>query len=122
MATQMKVGIGTPLSRVDGRDKVMGVAKYAAEYLVPNMLFGVIVSSAIAKGKILSIDEQAARSVPGVVEVLSHENRPKEAWFDHSYKDELNIPGSPFKALHDATIMFSGQPVALVIAETFEAA
>ncbi|MES3154695.1 xanthine dehydrogenase family protein molybdopterin-binding subunit [Sphingomonas faeni] len=122
MATQMKVGIGTPLSRVDGRDKVTGAAKYAAEYAVPDMLYGVIVSSAIAKGKITGFDDAAARSVPGVVEILSHENRPKEAWFDHSYKDELNIPGEPFKALHDETIMFSGQPVALVLAETFEAA
>lgn len=122
MATQMKVGIGTPISRVDGRDKVTGTAKYAAEYAVPGMFYGVIVSSAIAKGKIVAIDDAAARSVPGVVEVLSHENRPSEAWLDHSYKDELNIPGAPFRALHDEDIMFSGQPIALVLAETFEAA
>ncbi len=51
-----------------------------------------------------------------------HKNRPGEAWFDRSYKDELNIPGAPFKALHDATVLFSGQPVAVVLGETFEAA
>ncbi len=122
MGNQMKVGIGTALSRVDGRDKVTGAAKYAAEYAVPNMLYGVIVSSAIAKGSITAIDEDAARSVPGIVEILSHKNRPGEAWFDRSYKDELNIPGAPFKALHDATVLFSGQPVAVVLGETFEAA
>ncbi len=122
MGNQMKVGIGTAISRVDGREKVTGAARYAAEYAVPDMLYGVIVSSAIAKGSITAIDEDAARSVPGIVEILSHKNRPGEAWFDRSYKDELNIPGTPFKALHDSTILFSGQPVAVVLGETFEAA
>ncbi len=122
MGNQMKVGIGTAISRVDGREKVTGAARYAAEYAVPDMLYGVIVSSAIAKGSITAIDEDAARSVPGIVEILSHKNRPGEAWFDGSYKDELNIPGTPFKALHDSTILFSGQPVAVVLGETFEAA
>lgn len=122
MNAPAQVGIGTPLSRVDGVDKVTGVAKYAAEYDVGDKVFGVIVSSEIAKGRIVAIDELAARSVPGVVDVLTHENRPKQAWLDHSWKDELNIPGEPFKALHDEKIMFSGQPIAVVLAETFEAA
>ena len=122
MNAPVKVGIGTPLSRVDGVDKVTGAAKYAAEYDVGDKVFGVIVSSEIAKGRIVAIDDAAARSVPGVVEVLTHENRPKQAWLDHSWKDELNIPGEPFKALHEDTIMFSGQPIAVVLAETFEAA
>ena len=74
-----KVGIGTPLSRVDGVPKVTGHAKYAAEYAVPDMLYGVTVISAIAKGRIVAIDEDAARSVPGVVDIISHLNRPKQA-------------------------------------------
>jgi xanthine dehydrogenase YagR molybdenum-binding subunit len=80
------------------------------------------VPSRIAKGRITGIDDALARQVPGVVEVLTHENRPSEAWFNRSWKDELNIPGEPFKALHDEKILFAGQPVALVLAETFEAA
>ena len=115
-------GIGAALSRVDGVDKVTGAARYAAEYDVAGMVYGFIVSSEIAKGRITRIDDAAARSVPGVVDVLTHENRPKQAWLDHSWKDELNIPGEPFKALHDDTVMFSGQPVAVVLADTFEAA
>ena len=122
MNAPQKIGIGTPLSRVDGADKVTGKAKYAAEYAVPNLLFGVAVPARIAKGRIAAIDDTAARSVPGVVEVMTHANRPKQAWLDHSWKDELSIPGEPFKALHDAEVMFAGQPVAVVIAETFEAA
>ena len=122
MNAPLKIGIGTPLSRVDGTDKVTGKAKYAAEYAVANLLYGVAVPARIAKGRIVAVDDTAARSVPGVVEVMTHENRPKQAWLDHSWKDELGIPGEPFKALHDDQVMFAGQPVAVVIAETFEAA
>ena len=75
-----------------------------------------------AKGGIATIDETAARSVPGVVEILTHANRPHMAWRDSNYRDEVAPPGSPFRALADAKIMFNGQPVAVVLAETFEAA
>lgn len=122
MNAPARIGIGSSLSRVDGVDKVTGQAKYAAEYNVPGLLHGVAVNARIARGKILSIDEAAAREVPGVVDVLSHLNRPKQAWLDRNWKDELSIPGEPFKAFHDNTILFAGQPVALVVAETFEAA
>ena len=122
MNAPQKIGIGTPLSRVDGTDKVTGKAKYAAEYAVADLLYGVAVPARIAKGRIVAVDDTAARSVPGVVEVMTHENRPKQAWLDHSWKDELSIPGEPFKALHADQVMFAGQPVAVVIAETFEAA
>ena len=117
-----KVGIGTPLNRVDGVAKVTGAAKYAAEYNVPDLLYGVAVVSAIAKGRIVSFDEDAARAVPGVVEIVSHLNRPKHAWLNRSWKDQLKIPGEPFKAFHDDRIRFAAQPIAVVVAETFEAA
>ena len=116
------IGIGTALSRVDGVAKVTGTARYAAEYHVPDLLYGVTVVSAIAKGRIVSIDEEAARAVPGVVDVVSHLNRPKHAWLNRSWKDQLKIPGEPFKAFHDETILFASQPIAVVVAETFEAA
>jgi xanthine dehydrogenase YagR molybdenum-binding subunit len=111
------VGIGTALSRVDGLAKVTGTAKYAAEYHVPGLLYGVAVSSRIAKGRITAIDEEAARAVPGVVDIITHKNRPRQAWLDRNWKDELAIPGDPFKALHDAEILFAGQPIAVVVAE-----
>jgi xanthine dehydrogenase YagR molybdenum-binding subunit len=121
-ASASPVQIGTPLSRVDGVVKVTGRARYAAEHPAGGLLFGVVVSSHIARGRILSIDEDAARAVPGVVEIVTHNNRPHLAWFDRSYKDEVASPGAPFRALYDEEIMFSGQPVALVVAESFEAA
>jgi xanthine dehydrogenase YagR molybdenum-binding subunit len=122
MNENQRVGIGTPLSRIDGVAKVTGTAKYAAEYRVPDMLWGVTVVSAIARGRIVSMDEDAARAVPGVVDIISHLNRPKHAHLNRSWKDELQYPGEPFKAFHDDRIQFAAQPIAVVVAETFEAA
>ena len=122
MNAMEKIGIGSALSRVDGREKVTGRAKYAAEHAPVGLVHGVVVSSAIAKGRIIGIDDAAARAVPGVVEVLTHQNRPHIAWRDSNYQDEVAPPGSPFRALNDDRILFSGQPVAVVLAETFEAA
>ena len=117
-----KIGIGTPISRVDGVDKVTGAAHYAAEYQADDLLYGVVVSSAIARGRIVAIDEAAARNVLGVVEVLTHKNRPHIPWFDNAYEDAIAPPGTPFRALMNDAIQFSGQPIALVLADTFEAA
>lgn len=123
MATQIDeqtVGIGSPLSRVDGKLKVTGGARYAAEHPVAGLLYGVVVSSAIARGRITKLHLDAARGAPGVVEIVSHLNRPHIAWFDSAYQDEVAPPGSPFRAFYDDRILFSGQPIALVVAGTFE--
>lgn len=114
--------IGRPTSRVDGRAKVMGAATYAAEYNVPHLAYGYIVSSGIAKGRITHIDADDALRLPGVLQVFTHENVPTLAWFDRSYRDEVAPPGSPFRPLYDEKILYSGQPVALVVAENFELA
>ena len=117
-----KGGIGQAVSRVDGPAKVTGRARYAAEHLANDLLYGWIVPSAIAKGRITDIDETAARAVSGVVEVLTHRNRPHIAWFDRAYRDQVAPPGEPFRAFYDDAIQFSFQPVALVLADTLEAA
>ncbi len=114
--------IGQPTSRVDGAAKVTGAAKYAAEYNVPNLAYGYIVSSAIAKGRITKIDAGEALKLEGVLQVFTHENRPDLAWFDRSYRDEIAPPGSPFRPLYDDEVKYSGQPIALVVAEEFEIA
>jgi xanthine dehydrogenase YagR molybdenum-binding subunit len=114
--------IGEPVSRVDGRAKVTGAAKYAGEYNVANLAYGVVVSSAIAKGRIKKIDTSKAFDVDGVVRVFTHQNAPKLAPSDSSYKDQVAVPGSPFRPLYDDRIKYSGQPVALVVAEQFEIA
>ena len=114
--------LGKPTSRVEGRAKVTGNAKYAAEYNVPGVAHGVVVSSAIAKGRIKRIDAGDALAVAGVLDIFTHEHRPKLASSDEKYKDEVAPGGSPFRPLYDDQIHFSGQPVALVVAEEFEIA
>jgi xanthine dehydrogenase YagR molybdenum-binding subunit len=114
--------IGKPTHRVDGRAKVTGAAKYAAEYHVPNLAYGYVVSSEIAKGHITKIDTEVALKHEGVLQIFTHENVPSLAWFNHSYQDQVAPPGSPFRPLYDGEIFYSGQPVALVVAESFELA
>src|SRR6266571_9060787 len=103
--------LGKPTSRIDGRAKVTGAAKYAAEYNVPGLAHGFVVSSAIAKGRIKRIDTADALAVPGVLDVLTHAHRPKLASSDDKYKDEVAPDGSPFRPLYDDRIVFNGQPV-----------
>jgi xanthine dehydrogenase YagR molybdenum-binding subunit len=114
--------IGTPTSRVDGRAKVTGSAKYAAEFKTSGLAYGSVVTSSIAKGRIARIDASEALRVDGVIDVLTHENRPGMASTDNAYKDEVAPEGSPFRPLYDDKIRFSGQPIALVVAEEAEIA
>ncbi|MCJ2114073.1 xanthine dehydrogenase family protein molybdopterin-binding subunit [Methylobacterium sp. WL30] len=114
--------VGSARSRVDGPAKVTGLAKYAGEFAAPDLLHGYVVSSGIAKGRIRTIDTGKAEAVPGVVKVLTHENRTRTAWLDYNYQDQVAPPGSPFRALYDDKIHYSGQPIALVLAEDFETA
>lgn len=116
------VSIGMPVSRIDGRAKVTGSARYAAEHPAEGLAFGVVVNSTIAKGRIVAIDDRRAKAVAGVIDVITHLKRPKVRRYGPSYKDMTAPGGSPFKPLLDADVVYSGQPVALVVAETFEAA
>ncbi|HEX8460797.1 MAG TPA: xanthine dehydrogenase family protein molybdopterin-binding subunit, partial [Segetibacter sp.] len=120
MSTQPQ--IGQPISRLEGHLKVTGAAKYAGEYNVPGLLYGYVVNSIITKGKITKIDTTAAKALPGVIEVFTHKNRPSLAWFDMQYSDMDAPPGNAYKPLYGSDIKYNGQPVALVVAETFELA
>jgi len=114
--------IGKPTSRVEGHAKVTGAAKYAAEFNAPGLLHGSVVCATIAKGKIVGFDTSEARRVSGVIDVLTHENRPPMAGSDRAYRDDVAPAGSPFRPLYDRIIRFSQQPIALVVAEEPEIA
>ena len=114
--------IGTSTSRVDGHAKVTGAAKYAGEFNTHDLVYASVVTSSIAKGRIVRIDASEALRVDGVIDVLTHENRPRMAGTDEAYKDETAPEGSPFRPLYDDKIRFSGQPIALVVAEQSEIA
>ena len=111
--------IGVPTARVDGPAKVTGEAKYAAEYHAETLAHGYVVTSAIARGHITHIDAAAALKVPGVLQVLTHENVPRLPPPDPSYAEEVGPRGTPYRPLQDGTIRFSAQPLALVVAEDF---
>jgi len=118
----MTTYIGTATSRVDGRAKVTGAAKYAAEFNTAGLAHASVVTSTIAKGRIARIDASEALSVAGVIDVLTHQNRPPMASVDSAYKDDLAPDGAPFRPLYNDRIWFSGQPIALVVAEEPEIA
>src|SRR6267154_6829424 len=115
--------IGTATSRVDGRAKVTGEAKYAGEFNAPGLTYGSVVESPIPRGRIVRIDTSDALRLEGVLDVLTHDNRPRMAGSDNAWKDDVAPEeGSPFRPLYDDKIRFNGQPIALVLAKEWEIA
>ena len=116
--------IGQPLSRVDGHAKVTGRAQYAAEYQLPGLTYGVLVTSTIAKGRIQGFDASVAQREPGVLAILTHENIPRLAKTPNAKADQKTLEGimMGFMPLTGPEVFYSGQPVAIVVADTFERA
>lgn len=114
--------IGQPINRLEGQLKVTGAARYAGEYNVPGLVYGYVLNSAITKGKMTAINTQAAKALPGVLAVFTHENRPSYAKLDLQHADMDSPPGTVFKPLYNEKINYNGQPIALVVAESFELA
>ena len=105
--------LGHPLDRVDGPFKVTGRATYAYEYRnVGEPAYGFAVVSSIGKGRIRAIDASTAEKSPGVLLVLTHLNAPKQG-----ARTSGAVP-----QLADDRVLFQGQPVALVVAGSFEEA
>ena len=106
--------IGKPLSRVDGPKKVSGAATYAAEYQFDNLAYGVLVSATIGKGKVLSIDVDAAKAMPGVIDVvIDFKTFARVA-------QQGGETSAPAQGVQD--VDYFGQIIAIVVGETFEAA
>ena len=113
--------IGSPVNRVDGRKKVTGGAQYAAEAVFGNMAYGVLVGSAIPNGRVTLIQREEAEKLPGVLLVLTHENRGKLGEMPLG----LTGGGSATESrapLADGEIRYAGQYVAMVVAESLEQA
>jgi xanthine dehydrogenase YagR molybdenum-binding subunit len=106
--------VGKPLDRVDGRLKVTGGARYAYEMQQDkDTLYGFVVEASIGKGKIRSIDTRAAEKAPGVALVLTHRNAPEQGTGNHREAHPV---------LTGPEVTRYGQPVAFVVAESFEQA
>jgi xanthine dehydrogenase YagR molybdenum-binding subunit len=108
--------IGKPIDRIDGRLKVTGAARYAAEFRVPNVVNAVLVQSTIAAGSITGFDLKAATGMPGVLAIITPDNAAR---LSHPAKVQQAVPGP---LLQNNDILFNGQHVAVVVAETLEQA
>ena len=108
--------------RVDGADKVNGKAKYAAEHSLPNMAYAVFVTSTIAKGSIKNLDSSKALAMPGVLDVIYYANCPSVPGYisNAAERPKNAIEWRGHKVLHDNKVRFFGQPIALVVADSFE--
>ena len=113
----LRDAVGQPMNRVDGRLKVTGAARYSAEMPVANVHYAVIVQSTVANGRITSIDTATAERLPGVVKVLTHHNTPKLP-----QQVGASQGGRVLTLLQDDRVLYNGQPIALVIADTLERA
>lgn len=109
--------------RVTGKAVVTGIAKYAAEHDIANITYGVLVEATIAKGSITAISTKAAERAPGVIAVITHLNSPDVPGYDAGGNPAKGPTGGKGLQVFDGpAIYFNGQPIALVIADTFERA
>ncbi|HUN97585.1 MAG TPA: xanthine dehydrogenase family protein molybdopterin-binding subunit [Bradyrhizobium sp.] len=111
--------IGQPLTRRDGTLKVKGEARYAADNHPSGMLYAVMAVSSIARGRVTHLDIVAAKSHPGVVDVMTPEHKPPLA-------EDPDAKVHPFMfrldLLQNDLVRYANQPIAVVIAEALEAA
>ncbi|HEV8022811.1 MAG TPA: molybdopterin cofactor-binding domain-containing protein, partial [Candidatus Lustribacter sp.] len=114
--------VGRPVDRVDGPLKVTGAAHYAADAPVEHPLFAVVVQSTISRGRIVAVDETAARAVGGVVEVLTHRNAPRITTTGFDFGANTFFPEPELMPLQADVVRYWGQYVAVAIAKTLEAA
>jgi xanthine dehydrogenase YagR molybdenum-binding subunit len=117
--------VGRPVDRLDGTAKTTGAARYSAEYPYPDLAYAALVYATISRGWITRMDTAAALAVPGVLAVITHQNAPamkppppKPSMLD------LSTWASPVSVnyLNTDELHWNGQPVAVVVADTLDAA
>lgn len=118
-APEPKDNMGRPEPRVDGRLKVTGAARYGSDFPVSKPAFAFLVTSAIARGRIDRMDLAAAKAVPGVIDILTHKNAGELKPIEYAPGG-----GGPTTSIQDLgpEIKHDGQIIAMVVAESFEAA
>ncbi|HWD87402.1 MAG TPA: xanthine dehydrogenase family protein molybdopterin-binding subunit [Mucilaginibacter sp.] len=114
----MNPTLGQPVDRVDGKLKVTGGAKYAAEFPVKNLAYGVSIVSTITKGRIKNIDMRAAEKMPGVIGIMTYQN----AMQLHFPSGGGKFAENDLLPLQSDRVLYGGQHVAIAVAETFEQA
>jgi xanthine dehydrogenase YagR molybdenum-binding subunit len=110
--------IGQPLDRTDGPLKTTGGARYAAEFRLPDLCHAVMVLSTVPRGRVTSLDATRAEGAPGVLLVLSHRNAP--ALPEHGRAAFKPPSGRAMSLFQDDGVHYDRQPIAVVVADTFE--
>jgi xanthine dehydrogenase YagR molybdenum-binding subunit len=114
--------IGAPVSRLDGPLKVQGQAAFAAEFPMEGMVYGALAFSAVAKGRIATLDTAEAEAAPGVVLVMTHRNAPRLQPMPMILTGGKALGGDNLPILQDDRIHWNGQPIAVVLAQSQEQA
>lgn len=115
----MNALIGQSVSRVDGPAKVTGGARYAGEFTLDKLVHAALVTATIPAGRIVRLDTRAAELTYGVLAVVSHLNTPPLPYLERPEHPEGD---KPFHVFETAEVLFSGQPIAVVVATTLEQA
>ncbi len=111
--------IGKPLTRVDGRSKVTGKARYAADFNQPGQLYAVLVSATVGLGRLTGIESADVEGMSGVVALITHRNAPKLAYLPHKAVIDPAV-GERLHVLQDDSVRFYGQPVAIIVADSID--
>ncbi len=143
-ASSSRTSVGEPIDRIDGKLKVTGGAKYAAEYPVADIVHAVMITSTIANGRVTNMDTRAALKAPGVIAVITPENAPRlpgaqpqassqqsQSSGQASSGGRGGAPGGapsgggmpPMRVptlLQDDTVHYNGQPIGVVVADTLD--
>ena len=117
----MPDGFGTDHQRIDGRAKVTGGARYASDVALGNVAHAWLVTSAIARGRVTGFEDAEARAVPGVLEIFTHRNM-QGAVAEAEFFAKGGYVGSTVRPLETDQVWHDGQIVAMVVADTLEAA
>ncbi|MGR3543070.1 MAG: xanthine dehydrogenase family protein molybdopterin-binding subunit, partial [Paracoccus sp. (in: a-proteobacteria)] len=121
MSRPMRFGSnsGQPLTRRDGLAKVTGTATFAADNHPRNLLYAVCLPATIARGRVAHLDVAAAEAHPGVSHVMTPQNRPP---LQGDPSEKPTMFSFRIEVLQDDTVRYAGQPIAMVLGETIEAA
>jgi xanthine dehydrogenase YagR molybdenum-binding subunit len=110
--------IGAGAVRIDGPAKVTGAARYPSDEAPAHPAYAVLVTSAIARGRVAAVDVSEARAIPGVLDILTHDNVGGEA----KPPPAPGGMGETTTTMETDRVWHDGQIVAVVVAETFETA
>ena len=119
----MSGAVGRPTTRVDGPAKVTGAARYAAEFALPDLVHAALVMSTVAKGRIAALETRAAEKAPGGRAVVSHLNAPRLPYVPFEETPVVDPDaGHQLRVFQGPDVLFNGQPIAVVVADTLEQA